>query len=48
MLCQIVFVAITVLTLVNSQLISSNEQENEIQQRSGKFLGIFGFITGRE
>lgn len=47
MLCRIVLAVVLILKLVSSELIELSEEKNESSTRTGKFFGIFGFVTGK-
>lgn len=48
MLCRLLFVFVLLLNFVNSEIIKYEEEiETETPKRTGKFFGIFGFISGK-
>lgn len=50
MLCRLLLAIVLLLNFVNSEFLELNEEENENEttKRTGKFFGIFGFISGKK
>lgn len=46
MLCRLLLAIVLLLNFVNSEFLEENE--NETTKRTGKFFGIFGFISGKK